>query len=75
MCLACITCPGNIHSRHLILLCRHLILLQVTAVIHMLPTLLHLILLQVVESIFKLQEGRPTSIASDMRNALIDQLA
>jgi len=31
--------------------------------------------LQVVESIFKLQEGRPTSIAADMRNALIDQLA
>lgn len=31
--------------------------------------------LQVVESIFKLQEGRPANIASDMRNALIDQLA
>jgi len=31
--------------------------------------------LQVVESIFKLQEGRPTSVATDMRNALIDQLA
>lgn len=30
--------------------------------------------LQVVESIFKLQEGRP-SVAADMRNALIDQLA
>jgi len=31
--------------------------------------------LQVVESIFKLQEGRPASVATDMRNALIDQLA
>ena len=31
--------------------------------------------LQVVESIFKLQEGRPGSVATDMRNALIDQLA
>jgi len=30
--------------------------------------------LQVVESIFKLSEGRP-SVAADMRNALIDQLA
>lgn len=31
--------------------------------------------LQVIESIFKLQEGRPSNVASDMRNALIDQLA
>ncbi len=31
--------------------------------------------LQVIESIFKLQEGRPDSVATDMRNALIDQLA
>ena len=30
--------------------------------------------LQVVESIFKLQDGRP-NVAADMRNALIDQLA
>jgi hypothetical protein len=28
-----------------------------------------------VESIFKLQEGRPAGIAGDMRNALIDELA
>jgi len=31
--------------------------------------------IQVVESIFKLQDGRPANVASDMRNALIDQLA
>ena len=31
--------------------------------------------LQVVESIFKLHEGRPAGLAGDMRNALIDQLA
>ena len=31
--------------------------------------------LQVIESIFKLQEGRPASVATDMRNALIDTLA
>jgi len=31
--------------------------------------------LQVVESIFKLQDGREAGVASDMRNALIDQLA
>tara|TARA_B110001452_G_scaffold256314_1_gene249547 strand:+ start:1043 stop:1390 length:348 start_codon:yes stop_codon:yes gene_type:complete len=31
--------------------------------------------LQVVESIFKLQDGEPGGVASDMRNALIDQLA
>ena len=31
--------------------------------------------LSVVESIFKLQEGRPGGVATDMRNALIDQLA
>ena len=31
--------------------------------------------LQVVESIFKLQEGRPAGLAGDMRNALIDSLA
>ena len=31
--------------------------------------------LQVVESIFKLQEGRPAGVATDMRNALIDSLA
>merc|ERR1712087_175366 len=31
--------------------------------------------LQVVESIFKLQESQPASIAADMRNALLDQLA
>jgi len=31
--------------------------------------------LQVVESIFKLQEDRPAAIAADMRNALLDQLA
>jgi translation initiation factor 6 len=31
--------------------------------------------LQVVESIFKLQEGSPAGIAGDMRNALIDELA
>ena len=31
--------------------------------------------LQVVESIFKLQENREGAVAADMRNALIDQLA
>lgn len=31
--------------------------------------------LQVVESIFKLQDGREAGVAADMRNALIDQLA
>ena len=31
--------------------------------------------LQVIESIFKLQEGRPAGVATDMRNALIDSLA
>jgi len=31
--------------------------------------------LQVVESIFKLQEGNTAGVAADMRNALIDQLA
>jgi len=31
--------------------------------------------LQVVESIFKLQDGRPDTVVSDMRHALIDQLA
>ena len=31
--------------------------------------------LQVIESIFKLQEGRPASVATDVRNALIDTLA
>jgi len=31
--------------------------------------------LQVVESIFKLQEAQPASVATDMRNALLDQLA
>ena len=31
--------------------------------------------LQVVESIFKLQDGGAGGVASDMRNALIDQLA
>lgn len=30
---------------------------------------------QVVESIFKLQEAQPASVAADMRNALLDQLA
>jgi len=30
---------------------------------------------QVVESIFKLQDGREAGVAADMRNALIDQLA
>jgi hypothetical protein len=29
----------------------------------------------VVESIFKLQDGREAGVAADMRNALIDQLA
>jgi translation initiation factor 6 len=31
--------------------------------------------LQVVESIFKLQDAREAGVAADMRNALIDQLA
>jgi translation initiation factor 6 len=31
--------------------------------------------LQVIESIFKLQEGRPAGLVADARNALIDQLA
>lgn len=31
--------------------------------------------LQVVESIFKLQEARPMGVQNDMRNALLDQLA
>jgi len=31
--------------------------------------------MQVVESIFKLQEAQPASVAADMRNALLDQLA
>ena len=31
--------------------------------------------LQVVESIFKLQDGQPAGLAGDMRNALIDSLA
>lgn len=30
---------------------------------------------QVIESIFKLQEAQPASVATDMRNALLDQLA
>jgi hypothetical protein len=29
----------------------------------------------VVESIFKLQEAQPASVTTDMRNALLDQLA
>jgi len=31
--------------------------------------------MQVIESIFKLQEAQPASVATDMRNALLDQLA
>merc|ERR1711988_1619025 len=31
--------------------------------------------LQVIESIFKLQEAQPASVANDMRNALLDTLA
>eukprot|EP00965_Chrysotila_dentata_P133766 4424226-Pleurochrysis_carterae.AAC.1 len=31
--------------------------------------------LQVIESIFKLQDAQPANVASDMRNALLDQLA
>mmetsp|Transcript_38753 Transcript_38753/g.90600 ORF Transcript_38753/g.90600 Transcript_38753/m.90600 type:complete len:93 (-) Transcript_38753:296-574(-) len=31
--------------------------------------------LQVIESIFKLQDAQPATIAADMRNALLDQLA
>ena len=38
-------------------------------------TLVYSPLPQVVESIFKLQDGREAGVAADMRNALIDQLA
>jgi len=31
--------------------------------------------LQVIESIFKLQDAQPANVAADMRNALLDQLA
>ena len=39
------------------------------------PAYAHTLYVQVVESIFMLQDAREPGVAADMRNALIDQLA